>query len=37
MWDGVDRSNGFERRYIESMNVKNAQKKENYKWRSEEM
>lgn len=37
LWDGVDRSNGFEKRYFE-MQSKNANKKqEDYMWRSQDM
>jgi len=36
-WDGKDRSNGFEKRYILATNQKQAVENENYKWRSEDM
>jgi len=37
MWDGVDRGNGFEQRLLASRNIRNAQKNEYYKLRTEEM
>jgi len=36
-WDGVDRSTGFEKRYIESQNAKKAREQEYHKLRTEEM
>ena len=36
-WDGVDRSNGFEKRYYESIAKKKAIQEEAYKWSTEDM
>ena len=36
-WDGVDRSNGFEKRYFESITAKKARQEEAYKWSIEDM
>lgn len=36
-WDGVDRSNGFEKRYYESLAQKKALQEEAYKWSVEDM
>jgi len=31
-WDGVDRSNGFEKKYFESMSNEQANRDDFYKW-----
>lgn len=36
-WDGVDRGTGFEYRYLEAINVRNAREQEYHKLRTEEM
>ena len=36
-WDGVDRGNGFERKYFQSMSKKKAVSSEAYKWSTEDM
>ena len=36
-WDGLDRSNGFEKKYYESLNSKKAREEEAYKWSVEDM
>lgn len=36
-WDGVDRSNGFERQYFASLSNKKAIKDISYKWSVEDM
>lgn len=36
-WDGVDRSNGFEKRFYESINAKKARDEAAYKWSVEDM
>jgi len=36
-WDGVDRSNGFEKKYFESLAKKQAVEYERYKWSVEDM
>ncbi|XP_031847694.1 uncharacterized protein LOC116433597 isoform X2 [Nomia melanderi] len=36
-WDGVDRSNGYEKRWFESQNAKTALQEEAYKWSTSDM
>ncbi|CAK9803820.1 BUD13 homolog [Anthophora quadrimaculata] len=36
-WDGVDRSNGYEKRWFEAQNVKIARQEEAYKWSTSDM
>lgn len=36
-WDGVDRSNGFEKRYFDSIQAKKALQDEAYKWSTEDL
>ncbi len=36
-WDGVDRSNGFEKRFYESINAKKVRDEAAYKWSVEDM
>jgi len=36
-WDGVDRSNGFEKRYFQSISDNQALKDEFYKWSVSDM
>ena len=36
-WDGVDRSNGFEKKYFESIQAKKSREEEAYKWSIEDM
>ncbi|CAF0792588.1 unnamed protein product [Brachionus calyciflorus] len=36
-WDGVDRSNGFEKKYYESITAKKVFEQEAYKWSTEDM
>lgn len=36
-WDGVDRSNGFEKKYYESITARKAHEAEAYKWSVEDM
>jgi pre-mRNA-splicing factor CWC26 len=36
-WDGVDRSNGFEKKYYESIKAKKTRADEAYKWSVEDM
>ena len=36
-WDGVDRGNGFERKYFQSISKKKAVSSEAYKWSTEDM
>ncbi|CAK9818753.1 BUD13 homolog [Anthophora plagiata] len=36
-WDGVDRSNGYEKRWFEAQNVKLARQEEAYKWSTSDM
>ena len=36
-WDGVDRSNGFEKRWFETMSKKKAVEEEAYKYSVEDM
>lgn len=36
-WDGLDRSNGFEKKFYESINSKKAREEEAYKWSIEDM
>jgi pre-mRNA-splicing factor CWC26 len=36
-WDGVDRSNGYEKKWFEVQNAKKAQQEDTYKWSTEDM
>lgn len=36
-WDGVDRSNEYEKRWYEKHNAKQAQQEEAFKWSTEDM
>ncbi|XP_050479861.1 BUD13 homolog [Bombus huntii] len=36
-WDGVDRSNGYEKRWFEAQNAKIARQEEAYKWSTSDM
>ncbi|CAH2061879.1 unnamed protein product, partial [Iphiclides podalirius] len=36
-WDGVDRSNGYEKKYFEQQSKKRAQEEEAYKWSTEDL
>ncbi|XP_053620904.1 BUD13 homolog [Plodia interpunctella] len=36
-WDGVDRSNGYEKKYFENQSKKKAQEEEAYKWSTEDL
>lgn len=36
-WDGVDRSNGYEKKWFDVQNAKKAQQDETYKWSTEDM
>lgn len=36
-WDGVDRSNGYEKKWFESQNAKTARQEEAYKWSTADM
>ncbi|KAI4472158.1 bud13 [Holotrichia oblita] len=36
-WDGVDRSNGYEKKWFEVMNSRRAQLEDAYKWSTEDM
>ena len=36
-WDGVDRSNGFEKKYYDSITAKKSREEEAYKWSTEDM
>ncbi|KAK9694795.1 Pre-mRNA-splicing factor of RES complex [Popillia japonica] len=36
-WDGVDRSNGYEKKWFEVMNSRRAQMEDAYKWSTEDM
>lgn len=36
-WDGVDRSNGYEKKWLDKQNSKLAQEEEAYKWSTEDM
>ncbi|KAJ8966689.1 hypothetical protein NQ317_014018 [Molorchus minor] len=36
-WDGVDRSNGYERRWFEVLNTKRANQEEAFKWSTEDI
>jgi len=36
-WDGVDRGNGFEKKFLLAQNERIAKEEEAYKWRTEEM
>lgn len=37
LWDGVDRSNGFEKRYFELQSKNKNKKQEDYMWRTQDM
>lgn len=36
-WDGVDRSNGYEKQWFEVQNARKASVEESYKWSTEDM
>lgn len=36
-WDGVDRSNGYEKKWFETQNAKVALQEEAYKWSTSDM
>ncbi|KAF9406230.1 hypothetical protein HW555_013325 [Spodoptera exigua] len=36
-WDGVDRSNGYEKKYFEQQSKRKAQEEEAYKWSTEDL
>jgi len=36
-WDGLDRSNGYEKKWFEVQNSRQASMEENYKWSTEDM
>lgn len=36
-WDGVDRSNGYEKKRFEALNAKKAVEEEAYKWSTSDM
>lgn len=36
-WDGVDRSNGYEKKWFDSQNAKKARKEEAYKYSTSDM
>ncbi|KRT78260.1 hypothetical protein AMK59_7037 [Oryctes borbonicus] len=36
-WDGVDRSNGYEKKWFEIMNSRRARQEDAYKWSTEDM
>lgn len=36
-WDGVDRSNGFEKKWFVSKNARKAVEEEAYKWSTSDM
>lgn len=36
-WDGVDRSNGYEKKWFEAQNAKIAGQEEAYKWSTSDM
>lgn len=36
-WDGIDRSNGYEKKWFEAQNSKIARQEEAYKWSTSDM
>ncbi|XP_028157337.1 BUD13 homolog, partial [Ostrinia furnacalis] len=36
-WDGVDRSNGYEKKFFENQSKRKAQEEEAYKWSTEDL